>query len=84
MFDEPTRGIDIQTRNAIYGLLRELSGRGKAIVIVSSENRELTGICDRIAVLSNGSIAAQYKRGEWSAEKLMTASFSAYTKDNAA
>jgi ribose transport system ATP-binding protein len=84
LFDEPTRGIDIQTRNAIYGLLRELSGRGKAIVIVSSENRELTGICDRIAVLSNGSIAAQFKRGEWSAEKLMTASFSAYTSDNAA
>ena len=83
LFDEPTRGIDIQTREAIYQLLYDLAAQGKAIVIVSSEIRELTTICDRIAVLSNGRLAADFRREDWSAEKIMAASFSAYT-DNAA
>ena len=84
LFDEPTRGIDVQTRHAIYALLRELAAHGKAIVIVSSESRELTTICDRIAVLSNGRLADVFEHGEWTAEKIMAASFSAYTSDDAA
>ena len=84
LFDEPTRGIDIQTREAIYGLLYDLAALGKAIVIVSSEIRELTTICNRIAVLSNGRLAADFQRDEWSAERIMAASFSAYTDDAAA
>lgn len=83
LFDEPTRGIDIQTREAIYQLLYDLAARGKAIVVVSSEIHELTNICNRIIVLSNGRLAADFARHEWSAEKIMAASFSAYT-DNAA
>ncbi len=84
LFDEPTRGIDIQTREAIYRLLYDLAAQGKAIVIVSSEIQELTTICDRIAVLSNGQLTADFQRDEWSAEKIMAASFSAYTDDAAA
>jgi len=84
LFDEPTRGIDIQTRQAIYELLYGLAARGKAVVVVSSEIRELTTICDRIAVLSNGRLAEVFERSEWSAEKIMAASFSAYTDHVAA
>jgi len=86
LFDEPTRGIDLQTREAIYKLLYDLAAQGKAIVVVSSEIRELTTICNRIAVLSNGRLAADFQRDEWSAEKIMAASFSAFTDnaDNAA
>ena len=84
LFDEPTRGIDIQTREAIYRLVHDLATQGKAIVIVSSEIRELTTICDRIAVLSNGELTADFQRDEWSAEKIIAASFSAYTDDAAA
>jgi ribose transport system ATP-binding protein len=84
LFDEPTRGIDIQTREAIYKLLYELAAQGKAIVVVSSENRELMTISDRIAVLSNGRLAELFARGEWSAEKIMAASFRAYTDHAAA
>lgn len=82
-FDEPTRGIDIQTKEAIYKLLDGLASMGKAIVVVSSESLELTTICDRIAVLSNGHLAEIFDRNEWSAEKIMAASFSAYTNENA-
>lgn len=80
LFDEPTRGIDIHSKYAIYDLLSELAAQQKAVVVVSSENHELMAICDRIAVLSNGGIAAVFERGEWSADKLMAASFSAYTE----
>ena len=84
LFDEPTRGIDIQTREAIYALLYDLAARGKAIVVVSSENRELMTICDRIAVLSNGRLAEIFQQNDWSAERIMAASFSAYTNNVAA
>ena len=84
LFDEPTRGIDIQTKEAIYKLLNLLSSQGKAIVIVSSESRELTTVCDRIAVLSNGYLADIFDRDEWTAEKIMAAAFSAYTNEDAA
>jgi ribose transport system ATP-binding protein len=84
LFDEPTRGIDIHAKTAIYALLDELAGQGKAVVIVSSESRELTDLCDRIAVMSNGQLAATFKRGEWTAEKIMAASFSAFVNDDAA
>jgi ribose transport system ATP-binding protein len=84
LFDEPTRGIDIQTKEAIYELLNQLASQGKAIIIVSSESDELTTICDRIAVLSNGYLADIFGRDEWTAEKIMAASFSAYTNDDAA
>jgi ribose transport system ATP-binding protein len=84
LFDEPTRGIDIHAKIAIYGLLDELAEQGKAVVIVSSESRELTDLCDRIAVMSNGRLAATFKRGEWTAEKIMAASFSAFLNDDAA
>jgi len=80
LFDEPTRGIDIHSKYMIYDLLSELAQQQKAVVIVSSENRELMAVCDRIAVLSNGRIADTFMRGEWTADKLMAASFSAYTQ----
>ena len=38
-------------------------------------------LCDRIVVLSGGRVAAEMQRGEWSAEKIMAAAFSAYTED---
>jgi len=78
LFDEPTRGIDIHAKTAIYALLDELAEQGKAVVVVSSESRELTDLCDRIAVMSNGQVAATFRRGEWTAEKMMAASFSGY------
>lgn len=51
LFDEPTRGIDVGAKFDIYALLAELTRRGKALVVVSSDLRELMLICDRIGVL---------------------------------
>jgi ribose transport system ATP-binding protein len=78
LLDEPTRGIDVGARQTIYGLLDDLAARGKALVVVSSEPRELMAICDRIAVLSAGRIAATFARGEWTEASIMHAAFSGY------
>ena len=57
LLDEPTRGIDVGAKYEIYQLILNLANDGKGIIMVSSEMPELLGICDRIAVLSNGILA---------------------------
>ncbi|MDR1542153.1 MAG: ATP-binding cassette domain-containing protein [Clostridiales bacterium] len=57
LLDEPTRGIDVGAKFEIYQLIIQLAGRGKGIIMVSSEMPELIGICDRILVMSNGRVA---------------------------
>lgn len=78
LFDEPTRGIDVAAKDAIYQLLRELAGEGKGVVVVSSDLTELMALCDRILVMSAGRIAAQFLPGEWTQEKITHAAFSGY------
>jgi ribose transport system ATP-binding protein len=78
LFDEPTRGIDVAAKDMVYQLLRDLAAEGKAIVMVSSELTELMALCDRIAVMSAGRIAAEFLPGEWTQEKITQAAFSGY------
>ena len=59
LFD-PTRGIDVGTKHQIYELVRELADSGAAIVMFTSELREIGLVCDRAAVLHNGSIVAEF------------------------
>lgn len=73
LLDEPTRGIDVGTKKLIYELLARLAREGKALVVVSSELRELMTICDRIAVMSAGKISATFERGDWTEDRLMAA-----------
>jgi ribose transport system ATP-binding protein len=79
IFDEPTRGIDVGAKFEIYRLLMALAGRGKGIIVVSSDLLELLAICDRIAVMSSGRLAAVFRRGEWTQDKIMAAALSAHT-----
>ncbi|MCB1128447.1 MAG: sugar ABC transporter ATP-binding protein, partial [Verrucomicrobiae bacterium] len=78
IFDEPTRGIDVGARFEIYRLLDDLARRGKAVIVVSSDLRELMAVSDRILVMSGGRIAGEFQRGEWSEDRIMTAAFSAH------
>ena len=78
LFDEPTRGIDVSAKETVYRLLDELAMAGKALVVVSSEVEELLALCDRIAVMSAGRLAAMFERGEWSQERIMSAAFSGH------
>jgi ribose transport system ATP-binding protein len=78
LFDEPTRGIDVAAKDAIYQLLRDLAAEGKAVVFVSSELTELMANCDRILVMSAGRIAAEFLPGQWTQEAITHAAFSGY------
>ena len=75
LLDEPTRGVDVATKGAIYRLLSELRDRRKTILLVSSELEELTALCDRILVLSDRKIVRLFARGEWSEADILAAAF---------
>ncbi|WP_051476818.1 sugar ABC transporter ATP-binding protein [Arthrobacter sp. Br18] len=57
LLDEPTRGIDVGAKLAVYQLMRSLAANGAAILMVSSEIPEVLGMADRILVLRDGRIA---------------------------
>jgi ribose transport system ATP-binding protein/rhamnose transport system ATP-binding protein len=52
--DEPTRGVDVGARAEIYRILRELAGRGMALLVVSSDLPEVLTLADRIIVMADG------------------------------
>jgi ribose transport system ATP-binding protein len=80
IFDEPTRGIDVGAKFEIYALLDDLARAGKAIMMVSSDLRELMAVCDRIAVMSAGRLVETFARGKWSEDKILSAALSEYTQ----
>jgi ABC-type sugar transport system ATPase subunit len=59
LLDEPTRGVDVGAKAEIYRIISELADEGVAIVVSSSENLELLGICDRILVMFRGRIVGE-------------------------
>ncbi|EJN02302.1 L-arabinose ABC transporter ATP-binding protein AraG [Phyllobacterium sp. YR531] len=73
VIDEPTRGIDVGAKAEIYNILYELAESGIAIIVISSELPEVMGISDRIAVMCNGRIAAQYEREMFDDRKILAA-----------
>lgn len=75
LLDEPTRGIDVGAKEEIYRLLAELAARGAAILVISSELEELTGLCDRILVMHRGRIAAEFNRAQFDREAILRAAF---------
>lgn len=60
LLDEPTRGVDVEAKNQIYRIARELAAEGKSIIFVSSEVEELPQVCDRILLLQQGRIAKEF------------------------
>ncbi len=62
LLHDPTMGVDVRAKQDIYRIVDELSKQGVAIVIISSEVRELIGVCDRILVMYEGKITHEFKR----------------------
>lgn len=59
IIDEPTRGIDIGTKQQMYEFIRKLAAEGRAIVVISSEMQEVIGLSDRVLVMRQGRIAGE-------------------------
>jgi ABC-type sugar transport system ATPase subunit len=73
ILDEPTRGIDIGAKAEVYKLINELAKQGKAILMISSELPEILQLSDRVYVMCEGHITAEYNRDELDSKKIMTA-----------
>lgn len=72
IFDEPTRGIDVGTKQEIYRMLNQLASEGKCIIMISSEMEELIGISDRIVVFCEGRMIGELNKNEFSQETILT------------
>ena len=71
IMDEPTRGVDVGAKAEIYGIMNDLKREGKALLIVSSDLPELLGVCDRVYVMRDQTIAGELSRQDMSQVALM-------------
>lgn len=62
--DEPTRGVDVGARAEAYELIRKLSARGVAVVVISSELDEVIGLSDRVLVIADGRVVHEAQAEE--------------------
>ncbi|MCG5221006.1 sugar ABC transporter ATP-binding protein [Streptosporangium sp. KLBMP 9127] len=73
LLNEPTRGVDVEAKEHIYALLRDLADEGSGIVVVSSEIEELFLVCDRLLVLNSGRVVLDRETGETDLPAVMAA-----------
>ncbi len=71
IFDEPTRGIDVGTKYAIYELIGVLAREGRGIIVISSDLPEIMGLTDRILVLHEGRLAATLTTAKTTPEEIL-------------
>jgi ribose transport system ATP-binding protein len=71
ILDEPTRGVDIGAKAEIYRLMRELTGRGLGILMISSELQEVLGMSDRVLVMREGRIAGEVSGEQMTEQDIM-------------
>jgi len=72
---DPTRGIDIRTKNQIYVLLRELAGAGAAVLIYTSELKEIQLVCDRAIVVFGGKVVGEMDAADADEPALLRAAY---------
>ena len=71
VLDEPTKGVDVGAKAAIYEIMGELAQQGYAIIMISSEMPEILGMCDRIVVMCEGRVTGELSRAEATQEKIL-------------
>lgn len=74
LMDEPSRGIDIGAKADVFKVMRDLAKTGLGILFVTSDLEEVMALSDRIVVMSNGRLAAQFGLGEATQESVVLAS----------
>jgi simple sugar transport system ATP-binding protein/ribose transport system ATP-binding protein len=73
--DEPTRGVDVGAKRAIYELIHALAAEGMAILLISSEHEEVLGLAHRILVLRAGRVVGEFDHRSMSEEAVLHAAF---------
>jgi ribose transport system ATP-binding protein len=84
LLNDPTRGIDVGTKQEIYALLRRLADQGAAIVFYTTDYDELIGCCDRALVLYDGAIRRELAGAEITEHALIASALNISSEDVAA
>jgi ribose transport system ATP-binding protein len=74
LLDDPMRGVDVATKRELFAVLREEAGRGRTILLYTTETEELVH-CDRTYVFFEGRLTDEIPRHAFSEERLLRASF---------
>ena len=73
LLNDPTRGVDVETKREIYLALRAMAAEGKAVVLLSTDTPELVHLCDRVMVFHKGGPAATLPHTEASEQAIVAA-----------
>jgi ribose transport system ATP-binding protein len=71
ILDEPTRGIDVNAKQEIYGFIHQLAGNGISCIVISSELEEVIGLCSRVYVMREGAVASCLEENHINEEEIM-------------
>ncbi len=71
ILDEPTRGIDVRTKDEVHVFIRDLAAQGVAVVVISSDLKEVLSVSDRIIVMRGGKVVDEVAGGEMTPERVL-------------
>ncbi len=74
LMDEPTRGIDVNSKSEIFVIMNDLARGGIGILFASSELKEITALSDRVLVMARGRLTGDFRRGAYTEADLVNAS----------
>ncbi|MGA2640658.1 MAG: sugar ABC transporter ATP-binding protein [Spirochaetia bacterium] len=74
LMDEPTRGIDVNSKSEIFAIMNSLAQQGIGILFASSELKEIMALADRVLVMAAGRLTGEFMRGQYSETDLVAAS----------
>lgn len=83
ILDEPTKGVDVGAKSAIYEIIHDLANQGYGIILVSSEMPEVLGMCDRIVVMKEGRITRILDKQEATQEVILEAAMGGHISSHA-
>ena len=82
ILDEPTKGIDVGSKNDIYNIINQMAARGVAVVMISSELPELMGMSDRYVVMAEGRVVGELSRDEGTDARIMEMSVHTFKRSS--
>jgi ribose transport system ATP-binding protein len=82
ILNDPTAGVDIETKQEIYSLLKEVKNEGRSVIFYSTEDAEME-ICDRVYILRDGAVTQELKGGDITVPNIVKASFTEVKKKEA-
>ena len=84
LLNDPTRGVDIETKREIYLMLQGFAADGKLVILLSSDTPELVHLCDRVVVFSEGRAVSTLERNAISEEAIVGSAMGISSREVAA